>query len=284
MSRTGQFLMFCMVAVAVGAITGLTGPGSIPSLAAAGGGLLLLHLFALYGIWRLQRRIRELEGNRASGTSAREPIKPYAATPSVDRKRRDRPESPLPRIPEADEVVVLKETDPAAVPDEVANEELALWLEHENGQGFVESEEEEISFLPPFASDAVADDPEVTAPGEAPSEWGAPDAAEAEPAASNARQETVRNVPIPRHFALGTVAIIRRLMEPEEVAQVMLEQRHQPKLRFGEVAVQLGFLTPGQVDELLLAQKEGLFTDDEIREARARLRAFHESRAESDRG
>ena len=36
-----------------------------------------------------------------------------------------------------------------------------------------------------------------------------------------------------------------------------------------------------ELDELLLAQQEGLFTDDEIREARARLRAFREMEAEA---
>ena len=56
----------------------------------------------------------------------------------------------------------------------------------------------------------------------------------------------------------------------------MLEQRHQPKLRFGEIAVELGFLTPAQVEELLASQKSGLFTDEEIQTARVRLREFRE--------
>lgn len=86
-------------------------------------------------------------------------------------------------------------------------------------------------------------------------------------------------IPTPRHFALGTVALIRDLLTPAQVARVLVEQRHQPDERFAAIAVDLGMLTEGQREELLLAQQEGLFTDAEMREARERLREFRKATA-----
>lgn len=93
-------------------------------------------------------------------------------------------------------------------------------------------------------------------------------------------------VPIPRHFALGTVALIRELLTPAEVARVLMEQRRQPDKRFATLAVEMGLLEDTQREELLLAQQEGLFTEDEMRRAREGLRQFREStaRALSDLG
>ena len=93
-------------------------------------------------------------------------------------------------------------------------------------------------------------------------------------------------VPIPRHFALGTVALIRELLTPAEVARVLMEQRRQPDKRFATLAVEMGLLEDSQREELLLAQQEGLFTEDEMRRAREGLRQFREStaRALSDLG
>ncbi len=86
-------------------------------------------------------------------------------------------------------------------------------------------------------------------------------------------------IPIPRHFALGTVALIRQLLTPAEVARVLIEQRRQPDRRFATLAVEMGLLDDSQREELLLAQQEGLFTEQEMREARERLREFRESTA-----
>jgi hypothetical protein len=88
-------------------------------------------------------------------------------------------------------------------------------------------------------------------------------------------------IPIPRHFALGTVALIRQLLTPAEVAHVLIEQRKQPDRRFATLAVEMGLLTDAQREELLLAQQEGLFTEQEMREARERLREFRESTAKA---
>lgn len=98
------------------------------------------------------------------------------------------------------------------------------------------------------------------------------------------RQSRTSEVPVPRHFALGTVALVRDLLSPAEVARVLLEQRRQPGKKFGELAVEMGLMTESEREELLLAQQEGLFTDAEMREARRRLREFRESAAHSMAG
>jgi hypothetical protein len=105
------------------------------------------------------------------------------------------------------------------------------------------------------------------------------------PVATNGAHEPTSTesgeIPIPRHFALGTVALIRRLLTPAEVARVLIEQRRQPDRRFATLAVEMRLLTDAQREELLLAQQEGLFTEHEMREARERLREFRESTAKA---
>ena len=91
----------------------------------------------------------------------------------------------------------------------------------------------------------------------------------------------VSEVPIPRHFALGTVALIRQLLTPQEVARVLMEQRRQPDKRFATLAVEMGLLDDSQREELLLAQQEGLFTEEEMRQAREGLHQFRESTAKA---
>jgi hypothetical protein len=86
-------------------------------------------------------------------------------------------------------------------------------------------------------------------------------------------------IPTPRHFALGTVALIRNMLTPAQVARILVEQRQQPEKKFASLAVELGMLTDLQREELLLAQQEGLFSDAEMREARERLRDFRKTTA-----
>jgi hypothetical protein len=90
----------------------------------------------------------------------------------------------------------------------------------------------------------------------------------------------LKDVAIPRHFMLGTVAIVRSVMEPEAVARVLMEQRQQPGKRFGELAVTMGLISDDQLEMLLEAQQQGLFTDAEIREARQRLESFRRAQTE----
>ena len=146
-------------------------------------------------------------------------------------------------------------------------------------EGLCDDETEEISFLPPYAS-GLSEEEEGEGEGEGEG-YGAVGTTAAGPIAAGLDDgsESFGVVPIPRHFALGTVAIIRKLLEPAEVAQILMEQKRQPKLRFGEIGIQLDLLTESQLQELLLAQQQGLFTDVEIREARMRLRAYREFEA-----
>lgn len=88
-------------------------------------------------------------------------------------------------------------------------------------------------------------------------------------------------IPTPRHFALGTVALIRNMLTPAQVARILVEQRQQPDKKFATLAVDLGMLTEAQREELLLAQQEGLFSDAEMREARERLREFRKMTAKA---
>lgn len=88
-------------------------------------------------------------------------------------------------------------------------------------------------------------------------------------------------IPTPRHFALGTVALIRNMLTPAQVARILVEQRQQPDKKFATLAVDLGMLSDTQREELLLAQQEGLFSDAEMREARERLREFRKTTAKA---
>jgi hypothetical protein len=127
-----------------------------------------------------------------------------------------------------------------------------------------ETETDEISFLPPYARGESS-----TTQTESGAASGLVDEVEA---AADDATKTASKMPVPRHFALGTVAIIRKLLEPGDVERILQEQRRYPRLRFGDIAVQLGMLTEPQLQEVLLAQQQGVFTDAEICDARDRLR------------
>jgi len=135
----------------------------------------------------------------------------------------------------------------------------------------LESGDDEISFLPPYAS---GDDPSSKREDGLALLW--------EPSPDNALTRLLNdvlepngNVPMPRRFALGTVAILRNLLQPADVERVLEEQRRYPRLRFGDVAVELGFLSESELQELLAAQEEGVFTDEEILDTRRRLSAYY---------
>ncbi len=134
----------------------------------------------------------------------------------------------------------------------------------------LDEESEEISFLPPYASGAEGGDDEGTAGNGDRGSLLIGDLAPPEDGPSK--------LPVPRRFALGTVAIIRKLLEPADVERILLEQRRYPRLRFGDVAIQLGLLTEEELQELLIAQERGVFADEEISDARRRLAAYHGGR------
>lgn len=83
-----------------------------------------------------------------------------------------------------------------------------------------------------------------------------------------------------RHFALGTVAIIRDVLRPDEVSRVLVAQRERPETRFGELAVEMELLTDEELEQLLRVQQEGQFSKTEIRRARRRLEGYHERKRE----
>lgn len=137
--------------------------------------------------------------------------------------------------------------------------------------GLEEEDDEDISFLPPYVSGESSQKRSQRGPN---AREGGGDTLLASELADS---DPPSKMPVPRRFALGTVAIIRKLLEPADVERILAEQRRYPRLRFGDVAVQLGLLTAGQLQELLVAQEEGVFSDEEIADARSRLAEYHGS-------
>ena len=134
--------------------------------------------------------------------------------------------------------------------------------------------EGDISFLPPYASGKApaverSDRDPLTILWEPP-----PDSSLL--GLLNDVLEPSSKIPMPRRFALGTVAILRNLLQPGDVEHILAEQRRYPRLRFGDAAVQLGLLCESELEELLAAQEEGVFTDEEILDTRARLQAYQQ--------
>lgn len=80
-----------------------------------------------------------------------------------------------------------------------------------------------------------------------------------------------------RDFGLGTVAIIKGLMSPRDVSEVMSQQRNRPGLTFGDHAVELGHLTETQLEDLVQVKHEGVYTPEEIREAREKIQSYRNS-------
>ncbi len=80
-----------------------------------------------------------------------------------------------------------------------------------------------------------------------------------------------------RDFGLGTVAIIKGMMSPGDVSEVMSQQRNRPGLTFGDHAVELGHLTETQLEDLVQVKHEGVYTPEEIREAREKIQSYRNS-------
>lgn len=139
--------------------------------------------------------------------------------------------------------------------------------------GLEEDEEEEISFLPPYASRGNAGSSDSDEDG---SPW------LSVPAESPLLSELLEvldpecDLPMPRRFALGTVAVLKGFLDPSDLERILDEQRRYPRLRFGDIAVELGLLSHEKRDQVLLAQREGVFTESEIRDARARVIAYRD--------
>ena len=82
-----------------------------------------------------------------------------------------------------------------------------------------------------------------------------------------------------RDFGLGTVAIVKGMMSPRDVSEVMSRQRERerPGLTFGDHAVELGHLTETQLEDLVQVKHRGVYTPEEIRAARERIRSYRDS-------
>jgi len=168
-------------------------------------------------------------------------------------------------VRETDEPSDTPGAEPPPEPEEAdtAYEEFAAGLE--------DAETEEISFLPPYVSGGKGGEIEDAGDGA----WGPPVADSPLLQELNDVLDPRSRMPMPRRFALGTVAVLRNLLDPDQVSRILGEQRRYPRLRFGDIAVELGLLTTDQRDELVRAQREGVFSDEEIRDAQRRLEAHH---------
>lgn len=176
--------------------------------------------------------------------------------------------SPEPSPPEPEETVPEpEETVPDAADDtddtDPAYEEFAAGLE--------EGEAEEISFLPHYVSGGKSAEAEHDSDGG----WEPPAVESPLLQELNDVLDPRSRMPMPRRFALGTVAILRNLLDPDQVSRILEEQRRYPRLRFGDIAVELELLTPEQRDEMVRAQQEGVFSDEEIRDAKRRLESHY---------
>lgn len=258
-----------------------------PVLVIAVGGLLLLHIHAVTRLAGLADGASEDGG----APSPRKRPEPEREKPRASRPSRGTAKAPSTGLrPRAVERSPAAGTSKASEEPEKVEEFLKVVLD--------DADAEDVSFLPPYASDEP-DDPSLLGPyaadegpeasfgigdgedePESEADRDAPEPASAGAGGGGpAEAESYRNVPIPRHFALGTVAIIKQTLTPAEVAQVLVEQRKRPREKFGELAVEMGLLSQAELEELLVAQQQGLFTDEEIRQARGRIKSFRELEA-----
>lgn len=288
MSQSVQHIVFAAVVIATAAAMILAGPSSVPALATVFAGLIAIYAAGLIRRARDRDRSSSKPGDGASSTGSREtssrgtPAGPGSGARSRTgtaggRGSRSEADVPRPAAKARRGSGAVRERPPtegSATPaaDRSHAAEEAAWLGEQ-----LAGDAEDVSFLPPYASDTVEEGGEDET-DERIESWAPPEILEAaEPRPGEEAAEAVevyREVPVPRHFALGTVAIIRNAMQPGQVAQVLVEQRRQPKRQFGDLAVEMGFLGRAQLEDLLEAQQAGLFTDEEIREARQRLREF----------
>jgi hypothetical protein len=260
-------LVFAAVTVIVGVVA-LVRKDSMITMAVAVLGLYILHLLSLRSVTR-----KGAAAKRGSRRSAR-PAGAAPAKPEI-AKSAEKAESsarrPLDVVAQASEMVVQ-----ASDATELEKDDRPVFFSRESGFVREIGESSIPSRQRPATEDSAwmvqgsisDDEPKFLS---ADSEVTMPDSV-----AQNEASEVKRTseVPIPRKFALGTVAIIRRALDPAQVARVLEEQRKFPKKRFGEIAVELDYITEAQLDDLLEAQQAGLFTEEEIQGARQSLEAF----------
>ncbi|MBT8477736.1 MAG: hypothetical protein KJO06_02385 [Gemmatimonadetes bacterium] len=290
--HSGHYLS-AVAAVAV-VVAGMAWFGQNRTLAAAAAalGLYALHLFSIRFLLDNQKRQQRLLDAQwevlqrfidTTDTPSGDMEDLVPAMP-VDRESPERLDAVVPvsdprpspeAEPEPEPISTPGVSEPEAAPDARGSAEPDAVVPPAESLGGSESghamvDEEDAGESPSAIPGLAASDPAMPVPPLTPGE--------------ESYRAPVHEVPVPRHFALGTVALVRDLLSPAEVARVLLEQRKQPGKKFGELAVEMGLLTESQREELLLAQQEGLFTDAEMRDARQRLREFRENAAHSMAG
>jgi hypothetical protein len=254
-------LVFAGVTVIVGVIA-LVRKDSMITIAVAILGLYILHLLSLRALTRDGAATDR--GSRSPKSSARRPLDVVAQASGAVAQASG-------AVVQASEVVVQ-----ASDATELERDDRPVFFSRESGFVREIGEPSIPSRQKPATEDSAwmvqgsrsGDEPEFLP---ADSEVTMPDFV-AQKGASDVKGAS--EIPIPRKFALGTVAIIRRALDPAQVAQVLEEQRKFPKKRFGEIAVELDYITEAELDDLLEAQKAGLFTEEEIQGARQSLEAF----------
>lgn len=314
--HSGHYLTAVAVVTVVVAGLAWLSQNRMLAAAAAALGLYVLHLLSIRFLLDNQRRQRQVLDaqwevlQQFLGNAEAKDVDGDELVPAmpVDREDPEKPvsadhrkveasneahvapaEGPVERKPAAESARWVEPT--RSQPDELAAEPDAIVVTAIEPSDEPQREEPVVlgRLVPPMEAQSEAESsepeartPEDTEPGahtDGPSLVGIPARPEGQRPAGTASE-----VPVPRHFALGTVALVRDLLTPAEVARVLLEQRRQPGKKFGELAVEMGMLSESQREELLLAQQEGLFTDAEMREARRRLREFRENAAHSMAG
>lgn len=108
-------------------------------------------------------------------------------------------------------------------------------------------------------------------------ELGAGDPSDEEREIDDEEIENTGGQTVRRDFKLGTVAVIKGVMSPGIVSEVMSEHRRRPGLTFGDHAVELGHLTETELEELMQVKHRGVYTPGEIRRARRRIEEYRSS-------
>lgn len=85
---------------------------------------------------------------------------------------------------------------------------------------------------------------------------------------------------VPRQYRLGTVAVVRRVLTPGEVARVLALQDPQSDRKFGDIALDLDLLTEEELQDLLEVQSRGLYRPESISRARRDLKQYQRQKAE----
>ena len=244
-------LVFAAVTVVAAAVALVRRDGMV-TMAAAILGLYILHVLSLRAV------VRESATPSSSRAHARKPRRPDVSSrpaASSESNASSKSERTGPVFLSSASGFV-QEVGASSVPTAPRRQRPATedreWMLH------LGDPEEEPEFLP-----VSSDSPPPSASG-----------TQAATGSTDPTTTAAPDVVVPRKFAIGTVAIIRRALDPGQVARVLEEQRKFPKKRFGELAVERGFIKEAQLDELLGAQKAGLFTKAEIQWARTALELY----------